>query len=132
MGSFKDLIVYKKAFALSMEIFETTKIFPKEETYSLTSQIRRSSRAVCANLGEAYRKRRYVSHFILKLTDADMENTETQIWLDYALSCGYMKEDMYKRYMSDNEQVGKLIQHMINEPHKYGSTIANYQLKTVN
>ena len=87
MGTFKDLIVYKKAFALAMEIFEMTKSFPKEEKYSLIDQIRRSSRSVCANLGEGYRKRRYVAHFVAKTTDSDMENTETQVWLDFSLAC---------------------------------------------
>jgi len=74
MSSFRDLIVYKKAFSLSMEIFFSTKNFPKEETYSLVDQIRRSSRSVFASVAEAYKKRRYPNHFISKLTDADMEN----------------------------------------------------------
>ena len=74
---FKELIVYKKAFTLAMEIYEVSKSFPKEENYSLTDQIRRSSRSVCANLAEAYRKRLYERHFISKLTDSDAENSET-------------------------------------------------------
>lgn len=78
MGSFKDLIVYKKAFVLAMEIFEMTKNFPIEEKYSLIDQIRRSSRPVCACLAEAYRKRRYIAHFVSKTTDSDMENSETR------------------------------------------------------
>lgn len=73
---FKELIVYKKAFSLSMEVYEVSKSFPKEEKYSLTDQIRRSSRSVCANIAEAYRKRLYVKHFISKLTDSDAENSE--------------------------------------------------------
>ena len=77
MGTFRDLIVYKKAFQLAMEIFEMTKNFPKEEKYSLIGQIRRSSRSVCSCLAEGYRKRRYVAHFISKVTDSDMENSET-------------------------------------------------------
>jgi four helix bundle protein len=81
MGTFRDLIVYKKAFDLAMEIFEMTKSFPAEEKYSLIDQIRRSSRSVCANIGEGYRKRRYPAHFIAKITDSDMENTETQYGL---------------------------------------------------
>lgn len=95
MGTFRDLIVYRKAFELAMEIFEMTKSFPKEEKYSLIDQIRRSSRSVCANIGEGYRKRRYVAHFIAKVTDSDMENTETQVWLDFSLSCKYITENIY-------------------------------------
>jgi len=79
----KNLIVYRKSYDLAMRIFEVTKNYPKEEKYSLIDQIRRSSRAVSANLAEAYCKRRYQAHFIRKLTDADMENTETQTWLQF-------------------------------------------------
>lgn len=82
--SFKKLLAYQKAFELSMEIFELSKSFPKEETYSLTDQIRRSSRSVCVNISEAYRKRLYPKHFTSKLTDSDCENSETQVWLDFA------------------------------------------------
>ena len=84
---FKDLLVYRKAFDLAMEIFEISKTFPKEETYSLTDQVRRSSRSVCANIGEAYRKRRYFKHFISKSSDSDSENAETQVWLHFAVAC---------------------------------------------
>ncbi len=79
MGTLKDLQVYKKAFNAAMEIFQISKDFPPEEKYSLTDQIRRSSRSVCVNLAEGYRKRRYPAHFISKLSDADMENSETQV-----------------------------------------------------
>ncbi|HET8803106.1 MAG TPA: four helix bundle protein, partial [Aequorivita sp.] len=78
--SFKTLLAYQKGFTLAMEILEISKTFPKEETYSLVDQIRRSSRSVCANIAEAYRKRRYEKHFISKLTDSDAENSETQVW----------------------------------------------------
>ncbi|MFU8845008.1 MAG: four helix bundle protein, partial [Bacteroidales bacterium] len=87
---FKDLTVYKKAFDLAMEIYEISKCFPKEEKYSLTDQIRRCSRSVCANIGEAYRKRRYSKHFVSKISDSDSENAETQVWLEFALSCNYI------------------------------------------
>lgn len=80
----QDLIVYQKSFALAMNIFEVSKNFPPEEKYSLTDQIRRSSRSVTANLAEATRKRRYVNYFISKLTDCDAENAETQVWLEFA------------------------------------------------
>jgi four helix bundle protein len=91
MGNFKDLVVYQKAFQLAMEIFLLTKKFPQDEKYGLTSQIRRSSRSVCSNIAEGYRKRRYEAHFKSKLTDADMENTETMVWIDFAFSCKYLE-----------------------------------------
>ena|SRR5438477_2141451 len=121
MGSFKDLIVYKKAFALAMEIFEMTKNFPIEEKYSLIDQIRRSSRSVCTCLAEAYRKRRYIAHFVSKTTDSDMENSETQVWLDFSYACGYMNEETYRDKVSKSEEVGRLLQDIINNPEKYGS-----------
>ncbi len=117
--SFKDTTVYKKAFAQAMEIFEISKSFPKEETYSLTDQIRRASRSVCTNIGEAYRKKRYEAHFISKLTDADAENSETGVWLDFSLACKYIQVDVHKRLSNENEEIGKLIGHMINNPSKY-------------
>ena len=95
MGTFRELKAYQIAFKLAMEIYEMTKTFPVDEKYSLTDQIRRSSRSVCANIGEAYRKRRYPKHFISKLSDSDSENTETQVWLDFSLSCKYIKREMY-------------------------------------
>ncbi|GAA3567304.1 hypothetical protein GCM10022395_16790 [Snuella lapsa] len=82
---FKKLLAYQKSFDLAMYIFEVPKSFPKEEVYSLTDQIRRSSRSVSANIAEAYRKRKYVKHFVSKLTDADGENSETSTWLDLCL-----------------------------------------------
>ena len=121
MGTFRDLIVYKKAFQLAMEIFEITKQFPKEEKYSLIDQIRRSSRSVCANLGEGYRKRRYVAHFVAKTTDSDMENTETQVWLDFSFACKYINEEVYKDKTAKSEEIGKLLQDIIKHPEKYGS-----------
>ena len=116
---FKDLTVYQKAFDLAMEIFGLSKNFPKEETYSLTDQIRRSSRSVCATVGEAYRKRQYKAYFLNKISDADMENTETQVWLDFAGSCGYLdsvKKDVLK---SQSFEIGKLLNHMLRYPEKY-------------
>ena len=121
MGTFKDLIVYKKTFSLAMEFFEMTQSFPKEEKYSLIDQIRRTSRSVCANLGEGYRKRRYVAHFIAKTTDSDMENTETQVWLDFSLACKYITEETYNDKQAKSEGVGRLLQDMIINPKKYGS-----------
>jgi len=85
--TFKDLIVHQKAFEQAMKIFEMTKGFPRIEQYSLTDQIRRSSRSVCVNIGEAWRKIRYPAHFVSKLTDADAEAMETMVWLDFSLHC---------------------------------------------
>src|SRR5437016_8939827 len=91
--SHTELDVYRKAFEVSMLLFEESKRFPKEETYSLTDQIRRSSRSVCANLAEAWRKRRYEAHFVSKLSDAESEAEETRVWLDFAKRCGYVSAD---------------------------------------
>ena len=117
---FKELLAYKKAFELSMEIFEISKSFPKNETYSLTDQIRRSSRAVCANMAEAYRKRDYLKHFISKLTDADSENAETQVWIDFSFNCHYISEEIQENLTHKSIEVGKLINFMILHPDKFG------------
>ncbi len=93
MGTYKDLIAYKRAYEVAMKIFHLTKKFPQEERYSLTDQIRRSSRSVCTNIAEAYKRRRYKDYFISKLNDSETENTETQVWLDFSLDCNYLKED---------------------------------------
>ncbi len=122
---FKDLLAYKKAFELSMLIFDISKSFPKEEIYSLTDQIRRSSRSVCANISEAYRKRRYPKHFISKLTDADGENSETSTWLDFALSCEYISKEIHSEFSSQGNEIGKLINYMINHPEKFGVKTEN-------
>lgn len=119
MGDYKDLIAFKKAYQLAMEMFEVTKKFPKEEKYSLTDQIRRSSRSVCANIGEAYRKRRYAAHFISKLSDAECENTETEIWLQFAIDCKYLDQDTHLSLSQKNIEIGKLVWYMINHPDKF-------------
>jgi four helix bundle protein len=118
---FQDLLAYKKSFALAMRIFEITKAFPKEETYSLTDQIRRSSRSVPVTIAEAYRKRIYPKHFYSKLTDSDSENSETKVWLDFALSCRYISEEIYQELISESEEIGKLINFMLLNPDKFGS-----------
>ncbi|GAB3914972.1 four helix bundle protein [Mucilaginibacter boryungensis] len=119
MGTFRELIAYKKAFNLSMEIFELTKKFPKEETYSLIDQIRRSSRSVFACIAEGYKKRRYPNHFISKLTDADMENGETQAWLDASLACKYISKEIFEDLNKKSEEVSYLLIYMINNPDKF-------------
>lgn len=117
--SFKETMLYKRAFGQAMKIFEMTKSFPKEEMYSLSDQVRRSSRSVCANLAEAYRKKRYPAHFISKLTDCDAENSETLVWLDFALECKYISPELYQSGVELNSEVGRLIYHMISHPEKY-------------
>jgi len=116
---FQELLAYKKSFELSMKIFKMTKTFPIEEKYSLTDQIRRSSRSVSANIAEASRKTRYEKHFILKLTDSDAENAETQSWLQYALACEYISEDLFTDLTQKSLEVGRLINYMINNPDKF-------------
>jgi four helix bundle protein len=119
MGSFRDLKVYQKAFRLAMDIFKMTTDFPEEEKYALTTQIRKSSRSVCSSIGEGYRKRKYQAHFVSKMTDSDMENSETQVWLDFSLSCKYINGDMYKEYFERSEEIGRMLNHMIENPEKY-------------
>jgi len=116
---FKELKAYQKGFQLAMKVFEVTKTFPKEERFALIDQIRRSSRSVCSNLAEGYRKRLYVKHFVAKLSDADMENTETQVWLDFALSCTYISKDVYDTLLEESLEVGKLLGYMIQNPEKF-------------
>src|SRR3954464_1127238 len=99
-----ELEVYKKAFDAAMEIFQASKSFPKEETYSLTDQIRRSSRSVCANLAEAWRKRRYEAAFIAKLSDSESEAAETQVWIEFAVKCGYLDRTFAKSLYQLQEQ----------------------------
>jgi four helix bundle protein len=118
-GNFRDLTAYKKAFALAVGIFEITKKFPPEEKYELTDQIRRSSRAVCRAIGEGYRKRQYPKHFSNKMSDADMENTETQVSLDFATTCKYISQEEYKDLLERSEEVGRLLNHMVENPEKY-------------
>jgi len=116
---FKELTVYKKAFSLAMEIFEITKKFPDEEKYSLTSQIRRSSRSVYGSIAEAYRKRMYEAHFVSKSTDADMENSETSVWIDTAFVCKYINEKTKNDLTNKVEEIGRMLNHMIENPEKY-------------
>ena len=118
--TYKDLLAFKKSFSLAMKIFEVTKTFPKEETYSLTDQIRRSSRSVPVTIAEAYRKRIYPKHFHSKLTDSDSENSETQVWLEFAFACKYISETVYQELTSEGIEIGKLINYMILNPEKFG------------
>lgn len=115
----KETKVYKQAFDLAMKIFELIKTFPPEEKYSLTDQVRRSSRSVCICLAEAWRKKQYEAYFVSKASDADMENTETQTWLDFALACKYMDESKHTELIKQSEEIGRLFNHMIKNPEKY-------------
>lgn len=116
---FRGLTVYKKAFELAMDIYEITKEFPAIEKFELTDQIRRSSRAVCRAIGEGYRKRQYPKHFSSKMSDSDMENTETQVSLDFAFECKYISQDQYDTLIEKSEEVGRLLNHMVENPEKY-------------
>ena len=117
---FKELLAFQKSFQLAMDIFLLSKSFPKEEKYSLTDQIRRSSRSVSANIAEAYRKRRYVNHFISKLTDSDAENSETNVWLEFSLKCDYINIETYNNLNTKTIEIGRLLNYMINNPDKFG------------
>ena len=114
-----ELEVYKKSFDAAMLIFQITKKFPKDETYSLTGQIRRSSRSVCANLAEAWRKRRYKAAFIAKLSDAESEAAETQVWLQFAVACGYMENRGSKALYQKYDEILRMLVSMINNPHSW-------------
>lgn len=116
---YKDLKVYQLAYKLALEIFDISKSFPKEETYSLTDQIRRASRSICVNIVEGYRKRRYPKHFCSKMTDADGECSETQIWLDFARDCNYLKESTHERIYSNYIEVGRMLGSMADNPEKF-------------
>ncbi|HZP01066.1 MAG TPA: four helix bundle protein [Terriglobia bacterium] len=115
----RDLRVYKLAFRLAMEIFNLSKSFPQEERYSLTSQIRRSSRSVAANIAEGFRKRQYPNMFLSKLADSDAEATETQVWLDFAHGCGYISQEFQQRLVAGYEESGKMIGSMMENPEKF-------------
>ncbi|RPJ24075.1 MAG: four helix bundle protein [Chloroflexi bacterium] len=107
--SFRDLIVYRKARELSLEIFRLTKRFPREETYSLTDQIRRSSRSAGAQIAEAWAKRRYEKHFVSKLTDSDGEQQETQHWIETALDCEYISQEEANALLEKCTEIGRLL-----------------------
>jgi len=111
--SYRELEVYRKAMNLALKIFELTKLFPKEESYSLTSQIRRSSRSIGAQIAEAWAKRNYVKHFASKLTDADGEQLETQHWIDISYQSGYLSKDNVDNLIKLCNDIGRLLGGMI-------------------
>ena len=114
-NSVRELEVYRATFALQQEIFRISRVFPKEETYSLTNQIRRSSRSIGANLSEAWAKRRYPAHFLAKLTDSDGELQETHHWLDTAEACGYLIIDELTKLRESADAIGRQLGTMINK-----------------
>lgn len=116
---FRQLRVYQLAFDAAMKIYELSKGWPKEEKYSLTDQARRASRSVCANIAEAWRKRRYVAHFVSKLSDSDSEAAESQSWLDFALRCGYISEEVYKELDQQYETIGGGLVKMMSDPERW-------------
>ena len=115
----RDLKVYQLAHKLAMDIFNESKTFPNDERYSLTDQIRRSSRSVAANIAEGFRKRRYANMFVSKLADAVAEATETQVWLDFARDCSYLSQVTHARVTAGYEELGKMLGSMIANPEKF-------------
>jgi len=118
-GGYRDLIVYQKAYALAMEIFEITRTFPKEEKYSLIDQIRRSSRSVPANIAEAWVKRKYTKSFISKLSDSLAEEAETEVWIDMSKDSMYIDHQTHISLLSKYTEVAKMLSSMINSPEKF-------------
>jgi four helix bundle protein len=116
---YRDLIAYRKAFRLAMDVFEATKKFPNEERYSLTDQIRRSSRSVCSCLAEGYRKRLYEKMFINKMSDADSENSETIVWLEFAVACNYIAKSEFNTLEQRCDEIGRMLYSMMNSPEKF-------------
>jgi four helix bundle protein len=117
--SYGDLKVYKAAFELQQKVFEITRRFPKEEIYSLTDQILRSSRSIGANIAEAWHKRRYEAHFVSKLTDSDAEQAEKQHWLDTALACNYLPADQHHLPAQQMHEIGRMLGSMITNPEPF-------------
>ena len=111
--SFRDLVVYQKAAGVAQKVFEHSKDFPADERYSLTDQIRRSSRSIGAQIAESWGKRRYQRHFVSKLTDADAEQLETQHWISVALSCGYLNSEIEKELLQELSEIGRMLHSMI-------------------
>lgn len=121
----QELEVYKKAFAAAMRIFELTRSFPKEETYSLTDQILRSSRSVCANIAEAWRKRRYQASFIAKINDAEGEAAETQTWLEFSVRCEYMEKEVGRELFREYDEIISMLVAMEAKPHLWVLKVKN-------
>ena len=123
--SFRDLNVYKLAFESAMKIFELTKKWPSEEKYSATDQIRRSSRSVCANIAESWRKRRYPAHFVSKLSDSDTEAAETEVWLDFGHECGYLRKEDHESLKDNYDHIERMLTKMMNSSGKWCLNVSN-------
>lgn len=119
LKGYRDLKVYQLAYKLAMDIFNASKSFPKDEKYSLTDQIRRSSRSIAANIAEGFRKRQYPKMFVSKLADADGEATETQVWLDFARDCEYLPSKLHAELIKGYEEVGRMLGTMMSMPEKF-------------
>ena len=119
INSYKELRVFENAMNAAMQIFEQTKTFPPEEKYSMVDQMRRSSRSVCANIGEAWRKRRYKAAFIAKLSDSESEACETQVWIEFARRCEYLEKTICDDMDTEYDQIMGQIVKMINEADKW-------------
>ena len=116
---YRGLRVYQLSFQLAMEIFYESKKFPPEERYSLTDQIRRASRSVPTNIGEGYRRKQYPKMFVSKLSDADGEGTETQVWVDFAYACGYISQELQIRWREGYEEIGRMLGGMMDHPERF-------------
>jgi len=116
---FRDLQVYQYAMEAAMHLFELSKCFPVEERYSLTDQVRRSSRSVCANIAEAWRKRRYPKAFVSKLSDAEAEAAETQVWIEFALKCGYISASQADEFDGQYDHIQGKIVNMLTKPQQW-------------
>ncbi|RYG24268.1 MAG: four helix bundle protein [Chitinophagaceae bacterium] len=119
MGKFTDLIVYQKAYRLALDIHLVTQKFPSEEKFGMISQIRRSSKSVCANFAESYRRRKYRRHFLSKLSDCLSENSETGVWLDFSKDLKFLSEEDYIDLRTRNEEVGRMLAFMVQYPEKF-------------
>ena len=124
--SFRDLIVHQKARKVAQMVFELSKVFPKEEAYSLTDQIRRASRAIGAQIAEAWGNRLYERHFVSKLTDADTEPLETQHWTDVAFDCGYLTPDQQSIVLVNLSEIGKMLHSMIAKANQFCGPMADH------
>lgn len=117
--SYRELRVYRLAYKAAMRIFKLSQQWPKEEKYSLTDQIRRSSRSVCGNIAEAWRKRRYLAHFVSKLSDSDAEAAETEAWLDFAWNCGYLEKSAHQELRENYDKICGMLTNMMNNPESW-------------
>ena len=122
--SFRDLRVYARALELQREIFEVSKTFPKQETYALTDQIRRSARSIGANIAEAWQKRRYPLQFVSKLSDSDGEQAETQHWIQTAFDCEYLSEETCFRMLEACREIGRMLERMMEKPEAFSRRFA--------